>query len=210
MLADAPVPLRPRFVAVLLVLFTVVPLALANQASAEPPPRLRAPRLSISVAAPNVVMFGVAAGVLFASAEDDSKQDRKITLGVASACMALFGMNLGWIVQAGSELNARLDKIDDRMSPKTARIGTAFSTIDSAARASLLSTGIALIVNPGEGIGAAGAVGAGIAIVVLNGLMLPFHIWALVVHIKELKWRKHGVDPYRANRLSPISGGIRF
>jgi len=40
--------------------------------------------------------------------------------------------------------------------------------------------------------------------------MLPFHIWALVVHIKELKWRKDGVDPYRAQRFSPIPGGFRF
>ncbi|MGB5696534.1 MAG: hypothetical protein WBM46_12830 [Polyangiales bacterium] len=191
-------------------LVAVDPLCLWSEASAEPPPRLRAPRLSLSVAVPDMVMFGVVAGVLFANAKDESKQDRNITLGVASAYTALFGMNLGWIVQAGVELNARLDNVDDRTSLRTPRIGTAFSVIDSAARASLLGTGIALIANPGEGLGAAGAVGAGITLVVLNSLMLPFHIWALVVHIKELKWRKDGVDPYQAQRLSPIPGGFRF
>ncbi len=108
-----------------------------NKASAEPPPRLRAPRLSLSVAAPDVVLFGVAAGILFADAADrDSRSERNISLGLASAYTALFGMNLGWIVEAGAELTARLDYVDDRMNARTARIGTAFSVVDSAARAS--------------------------------------------------------------------------
>ena len=158
-----------------------------------------------------MVLFGVAAGVLFADAADrDSRSERNISLGLASAYTALFGMNLGWIVEAGAELTARLDCVDDRMNARTARVGTAFSVVDSAARASAFGIGIALIANPGEGIGAAGAVGAGITLVVVNGILLPFHIWAVVVHIKELRWRKCGVDPYRAHRLSPIPGGFRF
>lgn len=200
--------LRPSAIAV--VLCVMVVLGLANHASAEPP-RLRAPRLSLSVAAPDVVLFAVMGGVLFADAADrDSRSERNISLGLASAYTALFGMNLGWIVEAGAELSARLDRVDDRMSPRTARVGTAFSVIDSAARASLLGTGISVLANPGEGIGAAGAVAAGITLVVTNGILLPFHIWALVVHIKELRWRKRGIDPYRAHRLSPIAGGFRF
>jgi hypothetical protein len=181
-----------------------------NEASAEPPPRLRAPRLSLSVAAPNMVLFGVAAGALFADAGNESKQDRNISLGIASAYTALFAMNLGWVVEAGAELAARLDKVEDRMNVRTSRVGTAFSVIDSAARASLFGMGIALIANPGEGIGAAGAVAAGITLLVTNGILLPFHLWAVVVHIKELRWRKREVDPYRAHRLSPIPGGLRF
>jgi len=200
--------LRPSVSAVVLCL--VVALGPENNASAEPP-RLRAPRLSLSVAAPNVVLFAVMGGVLFADAADrDSRSERSISLGLASAYTALFGMNLGWIVEAGAELSARLDRVDDPLNARTARVGTAFSVIDSAARASLLGTGIALIANPGEGIGAAGAVGAGITLVATNGILLPFHIWALVVHIKELRWRKRGIDPYRAHRLSPIPGGFTF
>jgi hypothetical protein len=70
--------------------------------------------------------------------------------------------------------------------------------------------GIVLIANPGEGLGAAGAVGAGITLVVTNGVLLPFHIWAAVVHIRELKWRKRGIDPYGARRVSPIANGFVF
>lgn len=113
-------------------------------------------------------------------------------------------------MEASAELTARLDKVDDRMNVRTSRVGTAFSVIDSAAVASLLGTGIALIANPGEGLGSVGAVGAGITLVVTNGILLPFHIWAAVVHIKELRWRKRGIDPYRAHKLSPIAGGFRF
>jgi hypothetical protein len=200
-----------RFCAVFTLLCGVGVAGLENEASAEPPPRLRAPRLSLSVAAPDAVLFAVVGGILFADAADrDSRSERNISLGVASAYTALFGMNLGWIVEAGAELTARLDRVDDRMNARTSRVGTAFSVIDSAARASLLGTGIALIASPGEGIGAAGAVGAGITLVVINGILLPFHIWAVVVHIKELRWRKREVDPYRAQRLSPIPGGLRF
>jgi hypothetical protein len=181
-----------------------------NEAFAEPPPRLRAPRLSLSLAAPNMVLFGVTAGALFADARNESKQDRNISLGIASACTALFAVNLGWVVEASAELTARLDNVEDRMNVRTSRVGTAFSVIDSAARASLFGTGIALIANPGEGIGATGAVAAGITLLVTNGIWLPFHLWAVVVHIKELRWRKREVDPYRAHRLSPIPGGLRF
>lgn len=186
-------------------------LGFVRKAHAEPPPRLRAPRLSLSVAAPDAVLFAIAGGVLFADAADrDSRSERNISLGLASAYTALFGMNLAWIVEAGAELTARLDDVDDRMNARTARIGTAFSVIDSAARASVFGIGIALIAIPAEGIGAAGAVGAGITLVVTNGILLPFHIWATVVHIKELRWRKRGIDPYRAHKLSPIPGGFRF
>jgi len=157
-----------------------------------------------------MVLFGVAAGALFANAGNESKQDRNVSLGVASACTALFGMNLGWIVEAGAELTCRLGRVDDRMNVRTSRTGTAFSVIDSAARASLFGTGIALIANPGEGLGSVGARAAGITLVVTNGLLLPFHIWAVVVHIKELRWRKGGIDPYRAYRFFPIAGGFRF
>jgi|GEM_PF-4173508 len=208
MITLSNLPLRPSAIAVGLCVVVVV--GLENNASAEPP-RLRAPRLSLSVAAPDAVFFAVMGGVLFADAADrDSRSERNISLGLASAYTALFGMNLGWIVEAGAELTARLDRVDDCMNARTARTGTAFSVIDSAARASLLATGIAVLVDPGEGIGAAGAVGTGITLVVTNGILLPFHIWALVVHIKELRWRKRGIDPYRAHRLSPIPGGVTF
>ena len=200
-----------RFCAVFVLLYGVGVAGLENGASAEPPPRLRAPRLSLSVAAPDAVLFAIAGGVLFADAADrDSRSERNISLGLASAYTALFGMNLAWIVEAGAELTARLDRVDDRMNARTARIGTAFSVIDSAARASVFGIGIALIAIPAEGIGAAGAVGAGITLVVTNGILLPFHIWAAVVHIKELRWRKRGIDPYRAHKLSPIPGGFKF